>query len=538
MTGELDSAPDDPYRVVGERYRLAAEIGRGAMGTVWAGTDTVLNRPVAVKELKLAPGLPEGEAAELRERALREARAMAVVAHPNVVTVYDVAWADDTPLVVMELVDGQSLATILDRFGPLDHEPLAFVVDRVAAALQAAHRVGIVHRDVKPGNVLVGRDGEIKLGDFGIARNSADPTLTGSGYLMGTPAYLAPEVASGEPVTASADLWSLGAMLFLAAEGRRPYDNNDPLVVLGAIVHGEVPQHHQTGPIGQVISGLMVKAPASRMPLAEVRRHIRPLLPEEGTNPLHGLPASNTTTGRAGSPDTASGTSGVGHTARTLPPQDSRRNGSPRVPPESRTGSSTMPRRWVIAMSVGVVVLLGALVAFVGYSNSFGGTGEQVQEPARGVPPESLDAYSLIQGEDFARGYPGGTVETHTTKDVVNGSDIEYVELGPGFGLKVLYRNVDFGAVPPRSLMLNTQTSSDPNLTVEFRLDDPETRPIGVIPIGDSGEPGWWLAVSESVSPVTGTHDVWLTLAPEDGNPYGPVHSHDRVYVDWFRFEL
>lgn len=259
------------------------------MGTVWSGADEMLHRPVAVKELQLAPDLPEDEAAELRERALREARAMAMVTHPNVVMLYDVAWESGTPFVVMELVTGQSLAKVLDRGGPLDQRQLALVVDGVAGALQAAHRIGIVHRDVKPGNVLAGKHGVVKLGDFGLARNGADPSLTKTGFLMGTPAFLAPEAATGERVDSSADLWSLGALLFHAAEGRLAYGSDDPMAVIGSIVYGEVPRHHQTGPIGELISGLMVKDPVGRMPLEEVQRTVRPLLPESGANSFEDL---------------------------------------------------------------------------------------------------------------------------------------------------------------------------------------------------------------------------------------------------------
>ena len=289
MTDLEGGAPEPAARVVAGRYRLATSIGRGATGTVWSGADEMLHRPVAVKELKLAPDLPEDEAAELRERALREARAMAMVTHPNVVMLYDVAWESGTPFVVMELVTGQSLAKVLDRRRSLDQQQLALIVDGVAGALQAAHRIGIVHRDVKPGNVLAGKLGEIKLGDFGLARNGADPSLTKTGFLMGTPAFLAPEAAMGERVESTADLWSLGALLFHAAEGRLAYGGDDPMAVIGSIVYGEVPRHRQTGPIGELISGLMVKDPASRIPLEQVQRTVRPLLPEAGTNAFEDL---------------------------------------------------------------------------------------------------------------------------------------------------------------------------------------------------------------------------------------------------------
>nr|WP_246331233.1 serine/threonine-protein kinase [Saccharopolyspora hordei] len=225
------------------------------MGCVWAGTDELLRRPVAVKELRLPPGLTPEQAADLRERALREARTMAALNHPNTVLLYDVAREDDRPYVVMELVRGVSLSRLLSKHGALPPEALAVVADGVAAALQAAHEVGIVHRDVKPGNVLLGADRLVKLADFGIARSVAETTLTHSGALVGTPAFLAPEVAMGGELDPSADLWSFGALLFAAAEGRLPYESaGDPLITISSIVHGPVPAHRQTGPIGEVIS--------------------------------------------------------------------------------------------------------------------------------------------------------------------------------------------------------------------------------------------------------------------------------------------
>ncbi|CAM05714.1 serine/threonine protein kinase [Saccharopolyspora erythraea NRRL 2338] len=274
-------------RIIADRYRLESRLGGGAMGTVWSAIDELLRRPVAVKEVRLPPGMPEEEAAELRERALREARAIAVVTHPNVVTLYDVAREAGEPFVVMELVPSQSLAAVLDEHGPLDDHQLALIADGVASALEAAHRAGIVHRDVKPGNVLIGDDGRIKLSDFGISRNISEQTITRTGIMLGTPAFIAPEIASGDGVTASADLWGLGATLFAAAEGRPPYDaGDDPVATVTEVVRGPVPSSARPGPVGEVIAGLMVKDPAERMSLTEVRRRMRHLMPEPGARPF------------------------------------------------------------------------------------------------------------------------------------------------------------------------------------------------------------------------------------------------------------
>lgn len=284
VTDEADGEPVEPGRLVGGRYRLRGVLGTGTTGVVWSAYDEVLYRSVAVKEVLLPPGTPDVEVRELRERTMREARAIAALAHPNVITVYDVAQFDGAPFVVMELIPGRSLASLLRGGRGLDVTQAATVADGVAAALEAAHRSGITHRDVKPGNVLIGEGGQVKLTDFGIARNVSDATMTRTGIVLGSPAFIAPEIASGEPVTPAADLWSLGATLFATVEGRPPYDaGGDVLATLHEVVNGAVPAAPSAGPLGPVVAGLMRKHPAGRMRPTEVRRAVYWLLPEPGT---------------------------------------------------------------------------------------------------------------------------------------------------------------------------------------------------------------------------------------------------------------
>ncbi|KAA2251260.1 serine/threonine protein kinase [Solihabitans fulvus] len=279
--------------MIAERYRLRHVLGSGSMGRVWAAYDEMLHRPVAVKEVLLAPGMPAGEADALRERTLREARAIAVLSHPNLVVLHDVVRQDGEPFVVMELVPSRSLNEVLREHGPLGVTAVAVVADAIAAALEAAHRGGVTHRDVKPGNVLVGEDGMVKLTDFGISRSVAEVTMTSSGIMLGSPAFMAPEAASGGVVTPAADLWGLGATLFAATEGRPPYDvDNDALATVNEVVHGEVPEPANAGELAPVIAALMVKDPRARMPLVEVRRQIRSLLPEPGTQAFPTAPVS------------------------------------------------------------------------------------------------------------------------------------------------------------------------------------------------------------------------------------------------------
>ena len=282
---ERVSAPTDDRRLVAGRYRLRSVLGSGSMGTVWSAYDEFLHRPVAVKEVRLPPGVPPARVTELRERTLREARAIAVLSHPNVVILHDVVREHGDPYVVMELLPSRSLAGLLSQMGRLTVAQTAAVGEAVAAALEAAHTAGITHRDVKPGNVLVSDDGRIKLTDFGIARNVSEATMTHTGMMLGSPAFIAPEVATGGPVTYTADLWGLGATLFAASEGRPPYDaDGDPLETVVSVVQGDVPRP-SPGPLAPVIRGLMMKKPSERMSLAEVRRRLHPLL----TQPRHTL---------------------------------------------------------------------------------------------------------------------------------------------------------------------------------------------------------------------------------------------------------
>ncbi len=309
-------------RQIAGRYRVDGPLGSGAMGTVWSGFDDVLQRRVAIKELKFPEGIPAGEELELRERMMREARALAGLSHPNVVTVFDVLDAEGDPLVVMELVPSRNLATAITELGRLDRSQAAVVGYGTSAALRAAHRAGITHRDVKPGNVLISDDGRIKLTDFGIARNESDAPMTSAGLVLGSPAYIAPEVAAGQPVTPAADLWGLGATLFAAVEGRPPYDvDGDPVRTLTEVVDGNVPRVSDPGPLGDVIAGLMVKEPSGRMPLDEVRVRLSPLLADPSDPIFPGSPDVPTVTGmvppNAAPPSSASGPS-RGRATRSL----------------------------------------------------------------------------------------------------------------------------------------------------------------------------------------------------------------------------
>jgi eukaryotic-like serine/threonine-protein kinase len=271
----MASEPSTDRRVVGGRYTLHDELGRGGMGVVWLATDEVLAREVALKELTFPLHLRDEERAVLRERTFREARAAAQLDHPRVVTLYDVVEDDGRPWLVMEHVRARSLQDVLDQDGPLSPAAVARIGLDVLDALEVAHAAGIVHRDVKPANVLVDDDGHACLTDFGIATTTDDPRLTTQGAVLGSPSYMAPERASGEVPTAAVDLWSLGATLYTAVEGRTPFGGGEPMATLLAVVQDPPAPMRSAGPLAPVLDGLLTKAPAARMSAAEARRQLQ-----------------------------------------------------------------------------------------------------------------------------------------------------------------------------------------------------------------------------------------------------------------------
>jgi hypothetical protein len=257
-------ATSAPERVVADRYVLKAPLGRGGMGVVWHAHDTVLGRAVAVKEVVFPPTMPDDERRAAHARVLREARAAARLNHPGAVTLYDVVQDQGHPFIVMELVPATTLADLVRTEGPPPPWRVAEIGGQLAGALEAAHRAGIVHRDVKPGNVMVAEDGGVKLADFGVASLQGDPQLTATGLVIGSPAYMAPEQAAGEPSGPPADFWALGATMYFAVEGEPPFEKASSIATLAAVVNDDPRPMRRAGPLASVIAALLVKDPAAR----------------------------------------------------------------------------------------------------------------------------------------------------------------------------------------------------------------------------------------------------------------------------------
>jgi serine/threonine protein kinase len=350
--------------VIAGRYRLEREIGRGGAGVVHLAHDELLDRRVAVKRIGLLPGTTDDDVV----RAEREARLAAGISHAHVVSIFDLVRDEDCYWLVMEHVDGRTLAELVAAEGPLPARRAAAILAQAADALVQAGRAGIVHRDVKPSNIIISADDHAKLGDFGIARAASDTALTQTGMVTGSPAYLAPEVASGDPATGASDVWSLGATLFHAVAGRAPYDvGQNVLGGLYRIVNGDPPRLPADDPLAGLLAVMMVKDPGRRWPAERVRDDLRRIARGEPSSaPAPVTPASSD----HDDAPTAVLASGAGATPTTDSGPTTRTTAAPVVPREAATAEDApapplVPRRsrrlrsGVVAAALALLLLLG-----------------------------------------------------------------------------------------------------------------------------------------------------------------------------------
>lgn len=356
--------------VLADRYRRVRSLGRGAIGEVWLAEDTLLGRPVAIKQLRADP---DGTLGQWGERIRREARLAAQLNHPNAVAIYDLIVVDEQPHLVMEYVPGDSLAQRIELAGKLAPAHAARWVGQVAAALEAAHARGIVHRDVKPANILITPYNAAKLTDFGIARSVRDVSQSESGLLVGTPAFLAPEVARGGDPSPAGDMWSLGATLYAAVEGRPPFGwgVDNPLAVLGRIGSEPVPPAPSAGWLAPLLAGLLEREVPRRLTAAQVRAALERGTPD--AQPAQRPPAP-----------------------APYPP----RPAYPLPPPQSRASLPLpqLPRprlsRWLVpGIVAAVLVVVGGVVAAVALSSSF--------SPAAHTTSTPVTARSTSSSADF-----------------------------------------------------------------------------------------------------------------------------------------
>ncbi|MBT3151806.1 protein kinase [Streptomyces sp. CHD11] len=416
--------------MIADRYRLLSPLGEGGMGTVWRARDELLHREVAVKEVRAPAGLPASDVERMYARLEREAWAAARIADRNVVTVYDVATEDGRPWIVMELVRGLSLAEVLEAEGPIAPPRAAGIGAEVLTALRAAHGAGVLHRDVKPGNVLISNDGRVVLTDFGIAMVEGSSALTMTGEVVGSPEFLAPERALGRTPGPESDLWSLGVLLYAAVEGVSPFRHDTPLSTLRAIVDEELPPPRRAGPLAPVIDGLLRKQPAERLSAERAQEELR-LIAAGG--------ASRADTTRPGpyAPTVAALPLPAASPAVTPSP-------APRQPltrdPATAVTRPGRDRRGAVVLVAGVVVLALALAGLTyALLNRQGGgpegksagkgassparTGEEGTEGAGGAPRTEDPAPSPTVGDDDER---AGAPPPRTVSVTVTGARTEY----------------------------------------------------------------------------------------------------------------
>ncbi|MFE7386976.1 protein kinase [Streptomyces sp. NPDC057582] len=399
-------------RLIAGRYRLLGPLGQGGMGTVWRARDEVLGREVAVKEVRAPSGLPTPDVQRLYARLEREAWAAARVSHRNVVTVYDVATEDSRPWIVMELIRGLALSDVLDAEGPMSPQRAAHIGAEVLAALRSAHGSGVLHRDVKPGNVLLANDGRVVLTDFGIAMVEGTSALTMTGELIGSPEFLAPERALGRTPGPESDLWSLGVLLYAATEGHSPFRQNTPLNTLRAVVDEELPPPRRAGPLAPVVEALLRKDPAARLSAAEAEHRLR-IVAAGGTPRTAGADAAD--------PRGATVTAGTTAPATPFPATSF-------LSPASSATSAYAPeersRRAVAVLAVGLAVLLlavGGIVWTLAHKgddkNAGGSTGAPGPGPTSSAP-RSAPATRVTSDADGSPGAggAGNTGNSSTSK--------------------------------------------------------------------------------------------------------------------------
>ncbi|OBF78681.1 serine/threonine protein kinase [Mycobacterium sp. 852002-51759_SCH5129042] len=414
-------------RLIAGRYRLADPIGSGAMGVVWRASDVRLRRTVAVKQLLLAPGLTKAQALEAKMRAMREGRIAARLHHQNAVTVFDVAEEDGQPWLVMEYVDAQSLAALMRDKGPLEPREVARIGAKVAAAVAAAHDAGIVHRDVKPANILVADNGTVKITDFGISRAVGDVTVTSTGFLAGTPAYLSPEIARGEDPEPASDVFALGSTLYAAVEGAPPFGEGDnPLAVLHSVVSAKVPEPKRAESLGPVLMSLLAADGADRPTMREAQQALEAVadgrsaaLVPAATKvlPQPGADAAATTVLSAPEKTAPAPTpAGAGSTAKTPAPQP-------------KPGPLRDRRIWAVAAAaVLVVAVIIGLVATSGSDDNHTAAAGDGTTSAPGQPSATAFAPPGAATPDA----PGGSSSNGAGGSASLGSPVPSGQVPPG----------------------------------------------------------------------------------------------------------
>jgi len=402
-------AVSDEGRLIAGRYRLIERIGRGGMGTVWRAEDEVLGREIALKRLHVQPHLTDDELTTLYERTRREARSAARIAHPNVVVVHDVVDDEGLPCIVMEYVPSTTLGTLLRGGGVIPPAEAARIGLAMTAALRAAHAAGVLHRDVKPGNVLLGADGRVVLTDFGIATATGTSTLTKTGELVGSIDYIAPERMKGHKPGPAADLWALGATLYQSVEGRPPFRKVTAMETAYAIAVDPLEPMKQAGPLEPLIEALLAKEPEGRPSVADVEAALRGVVGEvpTGTAPTRMGPMAPTRTG-----PTAAGPVGGGDGG----------DGGPDPKPTRRRGRTLV--RGAVAVTLAAAVVAGGVYAVSTWPDN-DGKSKSTPSPSKTLDADVPKGYHLVRNRTLGVSFPvpDGWKRVDTTAEQVKYTD-------------------------------------------------------------------------------------------------------------------
>jgi serine/threonine protein kinase len=523
----------DIGRLVAGRYRLLERIGRGGMGTVWRAEDELLGRQVAVKRVHAPLQLSDEEIATLHERTRREARSAARITHPDVVTIHDVVEDAGAPCIVMEYVPSSTLGDLLKRHGTIAPSEAVWIGCRMIAALRAAHAAGVLHRDVKPANVLLGTDGRVVLTDFGVAQAVGTSTLTRTGELIGSIDYLPPERVKGGSPSPASDLWALGATLYQAVEGRPPFRKDTPVETAYAIAVDPLEPPRQAGPLADLIEKLLTKEPEDR-PGAEYVEQVLRELAEEA--PTEGMPEPPTE-----SQPTPSSVTGTTKPAPAGVPEPT----AGRRAEAGRRGGRTL---LLAGVAVAIAVAAGCGYFFLADRGTAGATNASTPAPSDSgpgttpsasateggtpTPPPVPHGYHLVKEDQLGASFP---VPDGWRRQVKSGTEIQYLDPSGLVGLTIDV--IDPATASPlqhwqqiepqvkaklsgyqRVSMQNTSYLGQPAALWEFTFQG-RARQFQAVDLGFGREGG-------------AEHAIYLSAPSSDWNRYRPVFDAVR---DGFR---
>ncbi|MCF2530082.1 serine/threonine protein kinase [Yinghuangia soli] len=545
-----EEAPGPGRRVCDGRFELRERLGSGAMGTVWRAVDTMLHREVALKEVRAPLDASAEEAAVMHARALREARALARLRNPHVVTVHQVVDEEPFPWIVMELVPGRTLAAVLAA-GPLPPHTAAAIGADILDALANAHAAGVLHRDVKPANVLIQPDGRAVLVDFGIAAVEGASSVTATGSFIGTLEYLAPERAAGLQPTAATDLWSLGVLLYVAVEGRSPFRRANQWAVISAIVNEPHAPATQAGPLAGLIDALLAKDPAARPDAAAVARALDAAKqpgPAPGAAPGPAAdPGPPGASAVANAPTTLN--AAAGPPAPPIPPAapdlstvtsgpPPRPASAPRIPapapvvPVVPAPPGRRRTRNVVVAIAAAVLLVGGGVAGTLVLTS-GGNGSEGRKTGAAEPPSAsttAPANSPAPGPGVTTGPPPATASTTPagTPAPATTPPVSTPPAGPPTGYELRTHSAGFTVAVPKGWKETRDKSGNP----AYESPDGSSRLVVRVLRGDTADPYAEQLRSANETRASASYPGYRQLALNQGTrDGGPSATWEYTYT-------